>query len=65
MQKHTVKIRYDASFEKEVTMTRHDNEEENEFIERIEQDMEKYKNDYLDGYFIEFGNMKIMDWRYS
>lgn len=63
MQEQTVKIRYDASFEKEVTMTRYDNEEENEFIERIEQDMEKYKNDYLDGYFIEFSEPKVISWR--
>ncbi|MBU7218833.1 hypothetical protein [Staphylococcus gallinarum] len=65
MKMETITVRYDATFERQVEIPVHDNDENRDLTEYIKQDMDNHENDYLDGYFIEFDNMKIMDWRYS
>lgn len=65
MKMETITVRYDATFERQVEIPVYDHYENRDLTEYIEQDMEKYKNDYLDGQFIEFDKLKIMDWRYS
>lgn len=65
MKMETITVRYDATFERQVEIPIHDNDENRDLTEYIKQDMDNHENDYLDGYFIKFGNMKIMDWRYS
>ena len=65
MKMETITVRYDATFERQVEIPVYDHYENRDLTEYIEQDMEKHKNDYLDGYFIEFDKVKIMDWRYS
>lgn len=61
----TITVRYDAIFERQVEIPVYDHYENHNIEEAIDEDMRMHENDYLDGYFIKFGNMKIMDWRYS
>ncbi|PTE37219.1 hypothetical protein BUZ00_03065 [Staphylococcus gallinarum] len=65
MKMETITVRYDAIFERQVEIPVYDHYENRDLTEYIEQDMENHKNDYLDGQFIEFDKVKIMDWRYS
>lgn len=65
MKMETITIRYDATFERQVEISVYDHYENHNIEEAIDRDMELHKNDYLDGQFIEFDKVKIMDWRYS
>ncbi|PTE79281.1 hypothetical protein BUZ15_10580 [Staphylococcus gallinarum] len=65
MKMETITVRYDATFERQVEIPVYDHNENRDLTEYIEHDMENHKNDYLDGKFIEFDKLKIMDWRYS
>ena len=65
MKMETITIRYDATFERQVEIPVYDYYENHNIEEAIDIDMELHKNDYLDGQFIEFDKVKIMDWRYS
>lgn len=65
MKMETITVRYDATFERQVEIPVYDYYENHNIEGAIDEDMRMHENDYLDGYFIEFGNMKIMDWRYS
>ena len=61
MNEETIKIKYTASFEKTVPFIQRPNEEVNDVLDRIGRDMDKYKNDYLDGTFIEFSDPEVKD----